>query len=332
MLKKIMISMIAVLAITMPAFALLMEGTTAAYRSVSVTAEANGVLKDFTAQSGMIVSEGDFIGSTDVTNVYADQDGTVSLLQVKEGDTVSGEVLKLSPTRLYTIYCTSEEAYEDPGNQLIRLGSTVYIKCTKDGSHRGIGVVTRIDNAEYRVETIGGELYVGETVYLYRSDSFLKADRIGIGTVIATPEEAYEAVGRITRIDVEKEEYVQRGELLFSYVSDRGSGIFAPVSGIITEVNVMRGDSVSYGQTVAKIVPFENVCVMVEPDEEDIARIDYDAAVTFTLSNDPAETVYTGTILRSSGISEGDNYRIYIRPDRPIEYIGLSVEADVPIR
>lgn len=332
MLKKIIISVLALLTVAVPAFAIIMDGTTAAYRSVPVSAEANGVLKILNAQPGMVVAEGDLIGATEITNVYADRDGTISILEVEEGDTVSGEVLKLSPLRRYTIYCTAEEAYEEPENQLVHLGNTVYISCTKDGSHRGIGIVTKINDEEYRVETIGGELYVGEVVYLYRSNSFLKKDRIGIGTVIATLEETYEASGRITRIDVEQGEFVQRGELLFSYVSDRASDIIVPVSGIITEVDVMRGDGVSYGQTVAKIVPFEAICIVVEPDESDIARVDYDAIVTFTMKNDPMETTYTGKILQSSGLSNGENYKVYIHPDQPIKFIGLSVEVDLPMR
>ena len=55
---------------------------------------------------------------------------------------VSGEELQLAPMNPYVIYCTVDEAYQSADATLVHSGETVYIKCTHDGSHRAVGVVT----------------------------------------------------------------------------------------------------------------------------------------------------------------------------------------------
>lgn len=301
------------------------QGMTMAAFSVQVEADEAGVLAALNVAAGDRVSEGDVLGSFFTEKAFAAQDGTIVSISAAEGDDVDGDVLELAPVERYQIYCTVDGAYASAGTMLVHTGEQVYIKCTADGSHRGVGVIVQIDGDEFRVLTLGGTLYVGETADLYRNADFTSASRIGIGTAVASDVETYAASGTIARMHVSMGEYVERGELLF----ETGGGVIAaPSAGIVAAVSVQPGDSVAEGECLLTIVPQEAVCIEVCVDERIAASIAAGDRVGIVYTADPQERTETGVVEEISQVAGEGGYAVRIRPES-VENLRLGMTAAV---
>lgn len=324
MFKKLTILLLALL---LPAAALaeVYEGVTAAISTVTVTSQATGTLKTLALEAGSRVAAGDALMELQPQRVFAAQDGEISLIEAQEGEEVSGVVLELAPLERYQVYCTVEKAYQSAPTTLVHSGETLYLRCTSDGTHRAVGLVTLIDGGEYRVLTLGGELYIGETVYLYRDADFASSQRVGIGTVVGNDPQSYEADGTLTALRVSQGEVVERGQLL--YEVDGGS-VPAPVSGILTSLSAQAGDSVEAGQAVAEIVPDGQVCVEIQVDQADAARITPGQTAQFALASDADERAYTGTVIGNAWLAENEKYTVRILPDGDVQ-LPLGMTATV---
>ncbi len=316
------------LALLMPAAALaeVYEGSTEALETVAVMSDASGLLEALDVRAGTRVTEGDALARLRPERVFADQDGTVARVHVCEGEAADGTVLEVAPLERYLIYCTVDGAYQAAENTLIHSGETLYVRCTSDGSHRAFGVVTAVDGEEYRVLALGGELYVGETVNLYRGDDFAAQSRVGKGTVTVSDTEAYEADGDVTRLLVAAGDAVERGQLLYEV---GGGTLCAPVSGIVSAVSVQSGDTVEADQAVAQIVPDGKVCVTFQVEEADAARIAAGQRVELTLPGDEEETV-SGAVLDVARIAGDGQYAVRVLPEDGVALpLGLSVRVRV---
>lgn len=325
MRKRIASLLLAFSLLAAPALAEVYEGTTAALATVTVCADASGVVEAVPARAGQRVEAGQALCRTQPEKTFASQDGAVSLLYAAEGDEVSGTVLEIMPLERYTIYCTVDKAYRSAASTLVHSGETLYVKCTANGTHRAIGVVTQIDGEEYRVLTVGGELYVGETVYLYRDADFNAAQRVGIGTVVVTDTEVYEAEGEITRLRVSEGDYVERGQLLFE---TGGGEITAPAGGILTSLSCQPGGAIEEGQIVAELVPEDAICVEVQVDETVAARLSPGDAALLTFAGEEDEEASAGAVIDVSAIAESEMYTVRIRTeDTRALALGMRVEV-----
>lgn len=325
MLKRWATLLLALISLAVPALAEVYTGTTAALSTVTVRAGDAGAVATAQAAVGQRVEAGQALVRMRSERTFASQDGTVSLVSADVGDAVSGEVLELAPTQRYTIHCTVDSAYKSAESRLVHSGERVYAKCTHDGTHRAIGIVTQIDGAEYRVLTLGGELYVGETVYLYRDDAFTAARRVGIGTVVVSDTEIYEAEGELTLLRVSEGDRVERGQLLYA---TGGGEITAPVGGIVTALNCGAGDAVEADQAVAEIVPDDAVGVEIMVDETEAARIGVGDRVALTFAGYEDEDAAPGTVVDVSGIADSSQYTVYIRPETDAALpLGMHVEV-----
>ena len=301
------------------------EGRTAALETVQVRSEAGGPVGSVEVEAGQRVGAGDALLRLSAERTFAAQDGTISLVYAETGDTVSGPVLEIAPFERYTIHCTVDKAYQSADSTLVHGGETVYVKCTADGTHRAVGVVTHVEGSEYRVLTLGGELYVGETVYLYRDDDFNADQRVGIGTVVVSDVETYEAEGELTRLSVSEGDYVERGQLLYEI---GGGEVIAPVMGIVTSVNCEPGDAVEAEQVVAEIVPEDCICVEVEVDESVAVRVSAGDTVRLTFAGEEDEDASLGTVIEIRVMAEDGRYSVRVRPesDRVLP-LGMSVRV-----
>ena len=325
MLKRWMALTLALLCLSSAALAEVYEGTTAALDTVTVRAETAGVVKSLPVQVGQRVDEGEALVRLKSEKTFASQDGTVSLVSAKTGDTVDGEVLEIMPLERYTIHCTVDKAYQSAESTLVHGGETVYVKCTTDGTHRAIGVVSQIDGSEYRVLTLGGELYVGETVYLYRDADFTAAQRVGIGTVVVSDTEVYEEEGELTLLRVAEGDDVERGQLLYEV---NGGEVIAPQGGIVASVSCGIGDAVEKDQAVAEIVPNNAMGVEIQLDETAAAQIAVGDRVELVFAGHEDEDAVPGTVLGISGIAESEKYTVRIRPETDAALpLGMSVEV-----
>ena len=322
MVRKLLILLTALL-LAASAFAESYEGVTVALSTLSVTAERGGRVALVAAQAGSRVASGDTLIEYAPERAFAEQDGTVSLIYADEGETVDGTLLELMPLERYLIHCTVSKARQTAEATLVHEGEQVYIRCTSDGSHRAIGVLSQVDGQEYRVLTTAGRLYVGETVYLYRDADFSSEQRVGIGTVVENDTQSYDASGTLTRLCVTEGDDVERGQLLFEL---NGGSTETPVSGILTAVSVEPGSSVQEGQIVASIVPDGQVAVSFEVEEAEIGLFHIGQTVQLTPVWKDGEDSFPGTVLDCAWVAENGKYTVRVQPQDGVELpLGLSV-------
>ena len=317
------------LLLLLPAAALaeVYEGSTTALSTVTVQAGVAGVLESLDAQAGDRVEAGQALARVMSEKVFATQDGTVALIYAGEGETADGAVLELLPLERYQIYCTVDKAYQSAEATLAHSGETVYIRCTADGSHRAVGIVTTIDGTEYRVLTLGGELYVGETVYIYRDEDFTSAQRLGMGTVVSNDAQIYEAEGTISSLRVVEGDYVERGQLLYKV---GGNSVSIPVSGILTDVSAQPGDSVSENQVLAEIAPEDQIRVEIQVSEGDAAKMKIGRRVGLLFAADSHETPRSGTVESVAWIASENLYAVRILPEDTTGLV-LGMSATVKV-
>lgn len=203
-------------------------GEVTASNTQVIAAPFGGMVEKVSVRVGDSVKIGDPIAVVETTKVYAETDGTVSGVFASEGDSADGiktrygGLVYIEPINRYTLSCSTEKAYNSSENRYIHIGESIYLKCTKDGSHQGRGIVTAIDEkdeSKYTVEVTGGEFYMGETVDIYRNSEYETASRIGRGTVGRTQAVAVNGTGSVLRIHVKPGDTVERGELLFETVT-----------------------------------------------------------------------------------------------------------------
>ena len=327
MFRRLASLSLALLLLAAPALAEVYEGRTVALSTTAIVARASGVLEKSDIQVGKRVEAGETLAELRSDRGFSSQDGSVTLIYAQEGESVSGSLLEIMPVERYTVYCTVDRAYQSVESTLVHAGETVYIKCTADGTHRAVGVITQIDGEEYRVLTVGGELYVGETVYLYRDEDFTAAQRVGIGTVVVSDTQACEAEGKLTRLLVSEGDYVQRGQLL--YELDGGS-LLAEAGGVVTSVNVQPGDRVQEGDIVAEMVAGDAIGVEIQADETAVAGIQIGSAARMIFSGREDEEAVNGTVVGISAIADSGQYSVRIQPETGAALsLGMSVEVRI---
>ena len=173
----------------------------------------------------------------------------------------------------------------------------------------------------------GGEFYVGETVYRYRDQNFTPEQRVGIGTVLTSAVEAYEASGKLAGIRVSEGDYVERGQLLFEM---NGGTIAAGIDGIVTSVSARVGDTVNENQSIGEIAPAEALCVEIQVDETAAGTIRVGDRAEMIPAGQEDEEPLTGTVMEIGNIAESDQYTVRIRLDGDrLLPLGISVEVQL---
>ena len=300
------------------------NGSVAALETAYVTAPADGIAETLKLETGATVTEGETVGSVRAEKVFAPFDGTVTVLDAAEGDEVNGVVLEISPVSLYTVSCTVTGAAETPENALIHIGETVYIRCMADRTHWAEAVVVSVSGAEWTAETVAGELYVGEAVYLYRNEDCQAPSRIGKGTVTALDPLTVAAEGVIRQLRVNSGDKVERGQLLFTVSSSKENDIILPASGIVTDVKISAGEQVKEGQEVAEIAVSCGIRISVTADESGMFR--EGQAWGYIRGDDPHEAIHPCRISRILTDADNASATVELVPeDETLLPVGMSV-------
>lgn len=119
-----------------------------------IAAPYGGLVEDVRVRVGDSVKIGDPIATVETAKTYASTDGTVSGVFAHEGDSADGvktqygALVYIEPINRFTLACSTEKGYNSSENRYIHIGETVFLKCTKDGSHQGRGVVTGLDEKD----------------------------------------------------------------------------------------------------------------------------------------------------------------------------------------
>ena len=163
---------------------------------------------------------------------------------------------------------TLDDAYDTAANKYITLGESVYMRCSADGTHRAIGRVVDIEGSNYTVEVTGGELYMEETVYIYREDSYESSSRIGSGTVSRSQEIAVSGTGLVASICVGEARASSGGSFCSpAWTRDsaesaaRGGSVISTASGVVTSVAARVGQALGRGASVICVCPDGAMCV-----------------------------------------------------------------------
>ena len=319
-----------------------LSGTVAARETAAVTANTGGSVEEVFVRAGDRVEEGDMVATVALTGVYASADGTVRGIMAEAGDSAGETVLSIAPMSKYTVTADISDAYDSAANKHVTVGETVYMECSRDGSHVAVGRVVKAEGSAYTVEVTGGELYMEETVYIYRDEEHSSSARIGSGTVSRTAELAVSGSGRVAEMYVSEGERVERGQLLFTCmeadtVEDAllGGEIRSTASGVVASVAAQAGQQAAVGSTVLTVYPTEGFCVELSVEEADLAAVNVGDSVRLSFDFD-AEGALTceGTVTEISYLGEsteaGTVYTAWVDFDPPEDVrLGMTVTATV---
>lgn len=315
--SKIRLGAALLLLCLMPAMALAqtsLEGTVTAGETIAVTAPFGGTITQVMARAGQQVAAGEALATVGTQKAQAAMDGTVRGVFAAPGDLLSDTaVLYLAPSSKYTIACTIADAYATVANRYVRLGEQVYIRCKPDGSHKALGVVTAVSGSSFTVQTTAGELYLEETVYLYRSGTYAAKSRIGSGTVGRTAEIAMTASGTLLSLAVQDGQTVERGQTLFETVAGAVAGgaaaadVSAGTPGVVAEVKVSAGQAVQAGDVLFTLYPAgsEVIAFSMEEGLLGAVKVGQGANIQFHWREDSGQTV-RGTVSAISYVPATD--------------------------
>ena len=320
------------------------DGQVVAGEAVSVTAPFGGTVKSIGLKQGAQVAVNDGILTLSTTRVLAPEDGTVRGVFAGEGDSAADTVMYLAPVSRYTVSASMGKAYNAEDTKFVILGETVYIRCSKDGSHQARGVITAVKGSSYTVQTTAGELYMEETVNLYRTADYAADQCIGTGTVTRTEALAISGQGSILKMHVQDGDPVERGQLLFETVEGTLGGstwpdstVRADVSGVVAEVMVKAGQQVSAGDVLMTVYQPESFRIRMSVPEDMLSAVSVgDEALIYFSWNEDKSAPCAGTVREISYVSEaaeGDEpaYSVYVdfRADETVR-LGMNVTVVLP--
>jgi len=315
MQSKKLLALIATVMMLLPTFAFASEefdGNVVEGNTVTVSAPYGGTVKSISLREGSLIHVGDEIATMQTTQVLAPEDGTVRGIFSEVGDTLSNTtVLNVAPVSKYTITCTIDKAYSSIDTKYVHIGETVYIKCKPDGSHKAVGIITAVSGSSYTVQTTAGELYLEETVYIYRSDAYTYKTRIGSGTVSRTREQAITATGSLLKLFVEDGDVVERGQLLFETVDGTldalgtySDTILSDAEGVIASIKVTAGQKISKGDVLLTVYKQEGYQIEFTVDEDQLGTVKVGDSVNIVFNwNEETGATYQGTVTDISYIS-----------------------------
>ena len=268
------------------------RGTVISRETLAVSAPFGGLIDAIDVRKGDPVGVGDAVATIRTTKVYAEMDGIVSGIFAKEGDNTEGiterygGVMYLEPINKYVVSATTEKAYNSSDTKYVHIGEKVYLSCTKDGTHVGTAVVTKVSdvdesgNTPYTLEVTGGEFYMGETVGIFRSSSHSSESRIGRGTIQQNAAVPVKGSGSVLKVHVEVGDHVERGEVLFETVEGILDGLYAvdntirsPLDGIVASVEATQGSAVEKGGKLITVYPNDAMQIEMQVSELDLSEI-----------------------------------------------------------
>ena len=320
------------------------DGQVVAGEAVSVTAPFGGTVKSIGLKQGAQVAVNDALLTLSATRVLAPEDGTIRGVFAEAGDSASGTVMYLAPVSRYTVSASVSKAYDAEDTKYVILGETVYIRCSKDGSHQARGVITAVKGSSYTVQTTAGELYMEETVNIYRTADYAADQCIGTGAVTRTEALTISGQGSILNMYVQDGDTVERGQLLFETVegplggqSWTDSTVRADVSGVVAEVLVKAGQQVSAGDVLMTVYQPETFQIRMSVPEDMLSGVRTgDEALIYFHWNEDKTAPYPGVVREISYVSEAaagsePAYSVYVdfQADETVR-LGMNVTVVLP--
>lgn len=308
-MKRVVLLMLLCLTLPWARAEIQLDGTVTCAPGIAQEAAMGGAVAEVYVQPGDYVRAGDPVAKLEPARVYAPCDGTVEALFALSGESADtatsryGGAMALLPESLYTIYASSEYAYDSVRTSHVVPGQEVYLKCTRDGSHRGVGVVTQTDGDLIWIDATAGSFHNGETVYVYMDSGYKSRDRVARGTVEASVIRNVAATGAVWRLYVNQGDFVEKGQLLMETLTQLPDGgdaftealLTAQAEGYVATVSVQPGGAVQRGAAMLTYCPADDLRVTARAGEFDVNSISIGdpALVTAELSEETLSLVGT---------------------------------------
>lgn len=345
-LRTLLLTMLALM-LALPAMAaeISFDGqVTAAYTHDVYTSFA-GTIGQVNVTVGDKVESDTLVAALRTTKIYAENSGTVTAVLAQVGDNVEtitnryGAPMYIDDGVHYTVAASNEgsKAYDSVAARRVLPGESVYLCSRSDEKHTGTGLVTAVDGSSYTVEVTSGEFSSGETVNIYRDAACSEEQRIGRGDIANKSPEAVTAAGRVVSIAVKPGDTVQKGDLLMETLEGGMNGgnmsaeLLCGVQGVVAEVLVSQGDSVSEGARIASIWPADAMQIEALVPEADLGAVAVGKVVeiTFSWNQDeaaPLQGTVTGIAFAADSSSASTCYAVTIAftPDETVRY-GMNV-------
>lgn len=304
-----------------------LDGTVTCGPGIAQEAAMGGAVAEVYVQPGDYVRAGDPVARLEPTRVYAPCDGTIEALFALSGDSADtatsryGGAMALQPESLYTVYASSEYAYDSVRTSHVVPGQEVYLKCTRDGSHRGVGVVTQTDGDLIWIDATAGSFHNGETVYVYMDSGYKSRDRVARGTVEASVIRNVTATGTVYRTYVNQGDFVEKGQLLLETLAQLPDGgnaftdclLTAQAEGYVATVSLQPGGAVQRGAAMLTYCPADGLRVTAQASEFDVNSIapGDPALITAELSEETISLVGTVSAISYLPGTGGDGETTY---------------------
>ena len=257
-----------------------LDGTVVNTKATPVTVSYTGTIASLPIAAGETVAAGDTLAVLKTTKVYATQSGTIRLFG-QAGDSASlltehyGAVAYIEPDVAFTISASTRNAYDSEETKIIHPGEKVYLKSSSTSSHVGTGIVTQVSGTSYTVDVQESNFEASEVVYVYRDEQYTSEQRIGRGSTTRSSYTTVEGSGIIVRYCVENGSHVNIGDVLFETLEGDFAGydvdltdVKAPFTGIVSELAISLGSSVTAGDTICTLYPADGMRVEAAVSEE----------------------------------------------------------------
>ena len=334
-MKKLLILTLALLmALSACAETVYLDGCVVSTLSTTDSFVYGGTVSGVFASEGDRVNAGDLIYTVETTKVYASEAGTVRLFGEVGDDCTQiaeryGAVVYVEPALQYTLSASTSQAYDLEANRVIHPGESVYLRSNTTSSRTGTGLVTAVSGTSYTVEITGGSFSTGESVNVFRGETYAAATRIGRGSVNHSDPVAYTSEGILVSFAVEDGATVEKGDLLYETLSGSFSKdasistrVTAGESGVVTGLSVSKGDSVASGDAAFSFYPDSALRIEASVTESDLYLICEGQSVNIELPYyAEGDTVLTGRIEKISRVGTEDEesgqavFTVYIIPD-----------------
>lgn len=335
------------LSLVLPAAAeeITFDGQVTAAYTYDVYTGFTGTIGQVNVSAGDKVTADTLVAELRTTKVYAEISGIVAAVLVQPGDNVEtittryGAPMYIDDGVHYTIAASNEgsKAYDSAAARRVYPGETVYLRSRNDESCTGVGMITIVDGSSYTVEVTSGEFTSGATVNIYRDAAYTESQRIGRGDIANKAPEAVTAAGRVITLAVKAGDAVSKGDLLMETLEGGMNGgalsaqLLAGVQGVVAEVFVAQGDSVTEGARVASIWPADAMQIEAKIPEADLNTMAVGKAVeiTFDWNQDDAQPIQ-GTVISIAFSADGESTNtcytatIAFTPDDSVRY-GMNV-------
>jgi multidrug resistance efflux pump len=290
------------------------EGNVVATSTVLVTSPYGGSLATVQVRAGQKIEVGDTIATMATTKYYASEDGTIRGVFAQPGDALSSTeaVLYIGPTSEYTVSCTTNKAYVSQETKYVTVGEKVYIVSVTDNTNTGEGIVSKVDQTAFTVETTSGDFYMGKNVYIYRSPGYETESRLGRGTIYRQSENPIYGSGSLLKLYVQNGDIVTRGQLLFetvsgdmNYTASQDGVITSNVTGVISSLKAAVGDTIVKDAVLMTVIPTESYEIefLIGEDLLSSVHVGQNATIVFDWREDVGEII-NGVVTRISYKSE----------------------------